>query len=365
VEGQAGPGGIRLVLVARPDTWLPQYEVVASPSGEFEFSGIPRGATLWLKAFQDVDGDGVSDLCEPATARENAQLLSLLTVDIAGLILTLPPQDTVAPTLEGVPGDLVVKSIRDVPPAARVTAHDDGQAVGVEFSEAVFEPGAAEGIVRTWVARDQCGNTASASQTITVSSQSGGGAGRYVSSFEPSQGYAAGPVGGQDGWLSSDPGFLVSGQRRDRGGLQSLAALDPEVEAIRPFDAAAATVVELKFSLFLDGAAGRVPAPGELTESASAVVSYDATLGVMALDGDGSGGGSWIVVPETRLPNQWLEIRIVKDDTTSSWSLSVDGTNVLAGLGYKNQERTGLSRLRIKNGSAGSAYIDNLSLIHE
>ena len=78
--------------------------------------------------------------------------------------------DTTPPTLVGVPADETAECDA-VPAPATVTAVDNCDAAPVVTFEEIITVGACEGsytIVRTWTATDECGNSASQLQTITV-----------------------------------------------------------------------------------------------------------------------------------------------------------------------------------------------------
>ena len=81
-------------------------------------------------------------------------------------------EDNTPPVLSGVPGD-VIASCDDVvdPGTLNVTATDDcDQNVDVTLEETRTETGCADSyeLVRTWTATDDCGNVATATQTVTV-----------------------------------------------------------------------------------------------------------------------------------------------------------------------------------------------------
>jgi len=76
--------------------------------------------------------------------------------------------DTVAPTLAGVPADETVECT-DIPAAAEVFATDVCDAdVDVVFDEVTVPSTCGYGIIRTWSSEDDCGNSVSAQQLITV-----------------------------------------------------------------------------------------------------------------------------------------------------------------------------------------------------
>jgi len=76
--------------------------------------------------------------------------------------------DTTNPVLVGVPQDATVECDQ-VPAPAQVTATDDcSDDLIVGFSEQIVPAECGYVLVRTWTVTDDCGNTASASQTLTV-----------------------------------------------------------------------------------------------------------------------------------------------------------------------------------------------------
>jgi hypothetical protein len=74
--------------------------------------------------------------------------------------------DTTDPVLAGVPADITVNSLPGVP---NVTATDNcDPEVTITYDETSVQDGCSLVVTRTWTATDDCGNSASASQVITV-----------------------------------------------------------------------------------------------------------------------------------------------------------------------------------------------------
>jgi hypothetical protein len=86
-------------------------------------------------------------------------------------IQTITVVDNTPPTLDGCPDDATYQCYGDVPAPATVTATDIcDDDVPVVFNETESNPGSScnNTITRTWTATDDCGNTATCTQTITV-----------------------------------------------------------------------------------------------------------------------------------------------------------------------------------------------------
>jgi len=95
--------------------------------------------------------------------------------NMASVTQTITVNDTTGPVLSGVPADAAA-ACDAVPSAAAVTATDDCDgSVTVSFSESRGDGNCPNNytLTRTWTATDACGNTASATQTITVQDTTG------------------------------------------------------------------------------------------------------------------------------------------------------------------------------------------------
>ncbi len=82
--------------------------------------------------------------------------------------------DNTPPVLHGVPADACVTNL---PPPPHVTATDDCDATSVKFSQSPPQQcgNGAKYVIRTWTAKDGCGNTTTASQTIVMNDDEGPG----------------------------------------------------------------------------------------------------------------------------------------------------------------------------------------------
>jgi hypothetical protein len=148
--------------------------------GDLGCNPTPPSCTEGLKAIDDCD-DEVPVVCTAGTVVENgcarSQTFTYSAKDKCGneatdTVTYTWKVDTTAPVLKGCPTDNpTVQCYADIPVAATVTALDecDGE-IEVSLEQKESNPGSSckNVITRTWTAKDECGNTASCTQTVTV-----------------------------------------------------------------------------------------------------------------------------------------------------------------------------------------------------
>lgn len=179
----------------------------------------------------------------------------------------------------------------------------------------------------------------------------------YSTSLEQTNSYYLGALDGQQGWRASPDVDIQNGLART--GDQAIeAGLGGETifRAVASTDSVA--VVEASFYW---GSIGGPP-PSTLPASASAIVSFDPTLGIMAYDGDGFGGGNWVAATNTRLHGQWVTLKVEQDFTFKTWKLYVNGTEKLAGLGFKDNAMDQLRSMHVQSGGGESLFCDDVSI---
>ena len=179
----------------------------------------------------------------------------------------------------------------------------------------------------------------------------------YATGFESTNGYSIGALNGQDGWEGSSGATVQSGMTHAGGQAIELEAL--EATMTKHF---AATNNSVTTALFVY-LGPQFSVPADLPATASSLVSFEAGTGLRAFDGNGSGGGSWSTASGTaNLLNQWVELKIVQNYTAKTWSLYVDGTLKLSGLGFKNDSVTRLGAKRVRSGIGGAVLCDDLNV---
>jgi hypothetical protein len=96
------------------------------------------------------------------------------------------------------------------------------------------------------------------------------------------------------------------------------------------------------------------------TNIVSSVLFFSATDGILALDGDGNGGGSFVAVVPDYPKDRFVRITVRNDYLNKVYDVWVDGAPARAGLRFKNNSVDKLSGARRR--SVQSNYMDDFSV---
>ncbi|MEM6965590.1 MAG: SdrD B-like domain-containing protein, partial [Bacteroidota bacterium] len=140
-----------------------------------ECSGIPA-IDPNVTAQDDCDADvmlNFSEIIAPGACQDDYTITRTWTAtDNCGNTISenqiITVSDTQKPVMAGIPSDLTVDCNNVPAPATPVATDNCDTDVDIDFSEISTPVGCGAIIVRTWTARDNCGNIVEASQTITV-----------------------------------------------------------------------------------------------------------------------------------------------------------------------------------------------------
>jgi len=135
------------------------FEYSGATTFRFELTGFDPTSGFPMQIWE-LDELKVRGCCGSATSTETITLECKQTITIV---------DNVAPTLSNVPDDITVTCVEDVPVVPTNVTADDNCFVARNFTEVVAgnEP-CDYTITRTWTATDDCNNSVSQSQVITV-----------------------------------------------------------------------------------------------------------------------------------------------------------------------------------------------------
>jgi hypothetical protein len=170
--------------------------------------------------------------------------------------------------------------------------------------------------------------------------------------FEPSEGYQPGPLPQVD-WnsLAGSPAITTT---TVHSGLQALT-LSSDAIARGWF------TWELSDSFWVDGylrAASYPSFDNQLpSQTLGPVLRFSGDQGLMALDGNGSGGGTWISLGALT-PNAWQRITLHIDHAAHRWSVYLNFVLLRRNLGFKDDAAGELKGLKC----SGASVLDDFSI---
>lgn len=175
----------------------------------------------------------------------------------------------------------------------------------------------------------------------------------YSTGFEPPT-FTIGNLNGQGGWSVVTGSAEVSGVHVNSG-IQA-ARIIAGGEIARNFSVGAQNVVWLE--LYVRATPATEPAMP--TSPRSAVLFVDSSLGVMLLNGNGAGGGTWMptgIVPPT---GSWFRVSIRLDFPTKKWDCFINGSLAASALGFHSNSVTTLTGVTVRAQATGDTYIDDV-----
>lgn len=181
----------------------------------------------------------------------------------------------------------------------------------------------------------------------------------YTTGFEAdeSPAFTVGPLP-QNGWTQvTGPGNSRILDTVNFEGAQSLAVgVDSQVDR---------AVVSTAPVVFVDGFYNPPVSEGQLDPftlpEGSAIFYFDLNDGLVALDGNGSGGGTWIPVGFNDFSN-FSRFTTRLDFASHTWDLYVNEVPEAIGLGFKDNSINQLSGLRIQSSSEEEGFLDNFTV---
>lgn len=180
----------------------------------------------------------------------------------------------------------------------------------------------------------------------------------YATGFEPDEPnpYSPGNLAGQGGpglWSVSQGSAVIQQATRAQG-LQAVQAGDGTIDASLP----ATQQVLWVDAFFLE--TGMTNLPIVPTNVASSVLYFSSTNGILALDGDGNGGGNFVQVVPAFPTNVFVRVTIRNDYPSKRYDVWIDGVKRRAGLGFKDNSVVRFSGAQRR--SVATSYLDDFSV---
>lgn len=118
--------------------------------------------------------------------------------------------------------------------------------------------------------------------------------------------------------------------------------------------------------IWLDGRTRVTPDTGApdptLLRTGSTFVFFDSVQGILCLNGNGNGGGSWSATGVNPAAGTWVRISLQINFTAKTYNAYVDGVLRLSNLGFRNNTIDKLNGFSVDHQqSAGGSYLDAFS----
>lgn len=169
--------------------------------------------------------------------------------------------------------------------------------------------------------------------------------------------FALGNLDGQGGWVAQNA--TVSDAQAQAGTQSVLMSADSSIEKSLSGNGKIFIVGQYRG----DGSAAENPTYPS-TPPAACIVHFSQTNGVQCLNGDGSGGGTFVPASggQAVSSNAWTEValHIVYDATTPHWDCLLNGTPYETGLGFRDNINA-LSGFKSLSGT--ESYFDSFRVL--
>ncbi len=180
----------------------------------------------------------------------------------------------------------------------------------------------------------------------------------YATGFEPDEAdpYAPGNLAGQGspGLWTISQGSAVVQQATSAHGRQAVQAGDCTIDA----SLVATQQVVWVDAFFIES--GLTNLPVVPTNAASGLIYFSSTDGLLALNGNGTGGGQFETIAATYPTNVFVRVTLRNDYVNKRYDVWVDGVLRRSGLGFKDNSVTKFSGARRRSGDVG--YMDDFSV---
>jgi hypothetical protein len=190
----------------------------------------------------------------------------------------------------------------------------------------------------------------------------------YATDFEAASSYSLGNLAAQDGWAVPQGSAVITNGLAYAGtfsvGLQPDSIPAKISHAFAQFSGGTITYVDF----WLRPTVTPLQADSTTITAAGSIFSLvrlDSAGHLIVFDGDGSGGGHWVITGRTVALTAsgqaatWVRFTVRQNYATKKWDLYVDGQMALHDLGFRDNTQTYLSQFSLLSAGLATAYLDS------
>jgi hypothetical protein len=178
----------------------------------------------------------------------------------------------------------------------------------------------------------------------------------YRTSFEAPD-FLVGALGvsGQDGW-TGDGAIQNATPSYVKRGAQSLEIGE---SAVVSRDLSGPTTGKVYVDGYYHGPTVDATLEPTVLAPSSSVILFHASLGILALDGNGAGGGTWVPTGTPVSTSSLQRITLCQDYDAKTWTLFIDKQLVPGVFGFKDNSISQLTGIDIETPETGKGYLDD------
>lgn len=179
----------------------------------------------------------------------------------------------------------------------------------------------------------------------------------FETRFETAEGYRLGALSQKAGWSVFGEVVVATAPNSDG---QSIRLSGPAARLSRVLETGESTV-RVEYALYVSST-GVVKAASqpERPPKRSSSIGYHPSHGFLAFDGDGNGGGRWVLVPDSKFFDQWVRVAFDLDYGTKAWSIAINDDVLLEGLGFRDAELESFREMHVYPGDGYEMFVDDV-----
>ena len=372
--GLSGP--VRMIAVTTSNSWVGCMETISSPSA-YTNDKVANGTSYWFKAYRDYNYSKTKEYGEPWGVYSSSS--TLVTNNLTGINITMTDHDE---DDDGLIDWWEMQYFGDLDEDADDDPDSDGLVNSNEFTQATdpsdpdsdddrLEDGEEVDTYSTDPLdadsdNDNMGDGTEVDNDMSPSTSNTYASLPFVEGFETNT-VSTGALSNQNGWVAWPTNKAVVVTENVHSGAQALATQESfdVVTAQHLFGAHGQTSIwidcYMKFAPTSPIHYEETPDIASLPDWLPSVFAVNDRGEVVGYHGDGT-NSAWYTTTDLGITTNYHRYTINQNYSAKTWTLYVDGTNVLNGLGFRESSIVEFSRFSFFGRWNEDTYLDDLHI---